>query len=109
MGLRAAHPALHSPNFYRDYYDDSCTQFSPNGYGINETLQVAIYHRWDGGDLYMIALNFSDATQYVNVPLPQNGFWIDLLNGNAPYTASNYQLAGFAVPSNWGSILQFDS
>ena len=108
MGLRAAHPVLHSPNFYPDYYDASWTQFSPDGYGINEALQVAIYHRWDGGDLYMIVLNFSDSTQYVNVPLPQNGAWIDLLNGNLSYTAANYQLAGFAVQSNWGSILRFD-
>jgi pullulanase len=109
MGLRAAHPALHSPNFYPDYYDPGWTQFSPEGYGINEALQVAIFHRWDGGDLYMILLNFSDWTQYVNVPLPHNGVWIDLLNGKIPYTAANYQLAGFAVQSNWGSILQFDS
>ena len=107
MGLRTAHPALHSPNFYPDNYDASWTQFSPDGYGINEALQVAIYHRWDGADLYMIVLNFSDATQYVNVPLPQNGVWTDLLNGNVEYTAANYQLAGFAVQSNWGSILHF--
>jgi hypothetical protein len=72
-------------------------------------LQVAIYHRWDGADLYMIVLNFSNSTQYVNVPLPQNGTWIDLLNKNTPYTATNYQLAGFAVNSNWGSILHFNS
>ncbi|MGA9672799.1 MAG: alpha-amylase family glycosyl hydrolase [Terracidiphilus sp.] len=109
MGLRAAHPALHSPNFYPNYYDAGWTQFSPDGYGINEALQVAIYHRWDGGDLYMIVLNFSDSTQYANVPLPQNGTWIDLLNGSAPYTTANYQLAGFAVQSNWGSILHFGS
>ena len=102
MGLRAAHPALLSPNFYPDYYDTSWTQFSPDGYGINEGLQVAIYHRWDGGDLYMIVLNFSDSAQTVNVPLPQNGTWTDLLNGNAPYNAANYQLANFAVQSNWG-------
>ena len=55
----------------------------------------------------MIVLNFSDSTQNVNVPLPQNGTWVDLLNGNAPYAATNYQLANFAVQSNWGSILYF--
>jgi hypothetical protein len=26
---------------------------SPDGYGIYEAPQVAIYHRWDGGDLDM--------------------------------------------------------
>lgn len=107
MGLRTAHPALHSPNFYPNFYDGSWTQFSPDGYGINEALQVAIYHRWDGADRYMIVLNFSDVTQYVNVPLPQNSVWTDLLNGNAQYTAANYRLDSFAVQSNWGSILHF--
>jgi pullulanase len=107
MGLRAAHSALHSPNFYPDSYDDSWTEFSPEGYGISESLQVAIYHRWAGNDLYMVVLNFSDATQHVNVPLPQNGVWIDLLNANAQYVAASYQLSGFAVPSNWGNILHF--
>ena len=109
MGLRTAHPALRSPNFYPDYYDPSWTQFSPDGYGINEGQQVAIYHRWNGGDLYMIVLNFSDSTQTVNVPLPQNGTWTDLLNGNTAYNAANYQLANFAVQSNWGCILHFGS
>jgi pullulanase len=105
MGLRTAHPALQSPNFYPDTYDSSWTQFSPDGYGINEALQVAIYHRWSGADLYMVVLNFSDSTQYVNVPLPQNGTWTDLLNVGASYNAENYSLPNFAVQSNWGCIL----
>lgn len=109
MGLRTAHPALRSPNFYPNYYDASWTHFSPDGYGIDEALQVEIYHRWDGADLYMIVLNFSDTIHYVNVPLPQNGTWIDLLNGTRSYIAINYQLANFAVQSNWGSILHFES
>jgi pullulanase len=109
MGLRASHPALRSPNFYPDYYDESWTQFSPDGYGINEGLQVAIYHRWEGADLYMIVLNFSDSEQTVNLPLPQNGTWTDLLNGNAAYDVANYQLANFAVQSNWGCILHIGS
>ena len=109
VGLRAAHPALRSPNFYPDNYDPSWTRFSPDGYGINEGLQVAIYHRWNGGDLYMVVLNFSDSAQTVNVPLPQNGTWTDLLNGNTAYNAANYKLANFAVQSNWGSIFHSGS
>ncbi len=109
MELRTAHPALRSPNFYPDTYDPSWTQFSPDGYGINEGLQVAIYHRWNGDDLYMVVLNFSDSVQTVKVPLPQNGTWTDLLNGNTAYNATNYQLANFAVQSNWGSILHSGS
>jgi pullulanase len=109
MGLRSAHPALRSPNFYPDYYDPSWTQFSPDGYGISESQQVAIYHRWKGADLYTIVLNFSDSAQTVNVPLPQNGTWTDLLNSNATYEAANYLLASFPVQSNWGCILHLGS
>jgi 1,4-alpha-glucan branching enzyme len=109
MQLRGAHPALRSPNFYPDFYDGSWTQFSPDGYGISEAQQVAIYHRWFGANLYMIVLNFSDSTQTVTVPLPQNGAWSDLLNANKAYNATNYQLTNFAVSSNWGSILHFAS
>jgi pullulanase len=109
MGLRAAHPALRSPNFYPNYYDSSWTRFSPEGYGIDEVRQVAIYHRWSGEDLYMIVLNFSDGVQYVDVPLPRNGIWTDLLNKSSSYTAQNYRLSNFAVSSNWGCILHSGS
>jgi pullulanase len=105
MKLRAEHPALRSPNFYPDYYDASWTRLSPEGYGIDEVRQIAIYHRWNGNDLYMIVLNFSDWTQYVDVPLPQNGTWNDILNDNSPYEVQNYRLENFGVSSNWGCIL----
>ena len=55
----------------------------------------------------MIVLNFSDTLQPVNVPLPQNGTWIDLLNNNGQYNPSNYGLYNFAVQSNWGCILHW--
>lgn len=106
MQLRADHPALSSPNFYPDFYDSSWTNFSPDGYGINEAKQMAIYHRWLDGDLYMIVLNFSDAEQNADVPLPQNGVWEDLLN-HTTYSVENYQIPNFAVLSNWGAVLHF--
>jgi pullulanase len=105
MSLRTAHPALRSPNFYPDSYDSAWTAFSPDGYGINEAMQVAIYHRWSGTDLYMIVLNFSDSPQSLSVPLPQNGSWIDLLNNKAAFNVGNFRIDNFTVPSNWGSIL----
>jgi pullulanase len=108
MQLRASHPALSSPNFYPDFYDSSWTRLSPDGYGIDEVRQVALYHRWAGGDLYMIVLNFSDWVQYVDVPFPQNGSWNDLLN-NSSATVANYRLYNFPVQSNWGCIFHFGS
>jgi len=107
MSLRQAHPALTSPNFYPNDYDPSWTRLSPDGYGIDEVRQIAIYHRWSGSDLYMILLNFSDSTQYADIPLPQNGVWNDLLNQGAAYTAVSYRLPGFAIQSNWGSVLHW--
>lgn len=107
LSLRKANPAWCTPNFYPDDYDSSWTRFSPDGYGIDEARQVAIFHRWSGADLYMIVLNFSDTLQYVDVPLPQNGVWIDLLNNNFQYNCSNYRLYNFAVQSNWGCILHW--
>jgi 1,4-alpha-glucan branching enzyme len=104
MQLRAEHPALCSPNFYPDFYDSSWTQLSPDGYGIDEEKQIAIYHRWSQGDLYMIVLNFSDAEQNIGVPLPQNGVWTDLLTRTS-YPVSNYGIPEFPVSSNWGAIL----
>jgi hypothetical protein len=109
MSLRQQHKGLHSPNFYPDYYDWSWTSFSPDGYGIDEQRQVIIYHRWGNAatgtlERFMVVLNFSDATQYVDIPLPTNGQWTDLLNGSAVVTTWNYRLHNYQVPSNWGCI-----
>lgn len=109
MMLRDQHPGLRTPNFYPDYYDQQWTAFSPNGYGINESLQIAIYHRWgndDRGNLerFIVVLNFGDDTQYVNIPFSVNGNWTDLLNGNAAVAVGNYWLYSYPVPSNWGCV-----
>jgi hypothetical protein len=109
LKLRQNHPGLRSPNFYPDSYDQSWTAFSPNGYGLNVGQQIAIYHRWgnnDQGQLerFIIALNFGNSTQWVNVPFPANGNWRDLLNGNAVVTVGNYWLANYPIPSNWGCV-----
>ena len=109
MTLRDQHPGLRTPNFYPDYYDQQWTAFSPDGYGINESLQIAIYQRWgndDGGNLerFIVVLNFGDDTQYVNIPFSVNGNWTDLLNGNRAVAVGNYWLYSYPVPSNWGCV-----
>src|SRR6266496_1470555 len=109
MNLRLQHKGLRSPNFYPDDYDLNWHNFSPDGYGIDEQRQVIIYHRWgDAGDgrleRFMVVLNFSDATQYLDIPLSINGQWTDLLNGNAVVTTQDYHLHNYPVPSNWGCV-----
>jgi 1,4-alpha-glucan branching enzyme len=107
-GIRRAHPALRTPNFYPDFYDERWTHFSPEGYGIDVDKQVVIYHRWgpagDGGlERFIIVLNFSASDQYVDVPFSTNGTWQDLLGGGAVQVAG-YQVRNFRVSSNWGAV-----
>jgi hypothetical protein len=86
-------------------------QFNSQGYGIDVTRQVAIYHRWgndEQGKLqrFIIVLNFSDAPQDVNVPFPENGEWVDLLSdysGSWKPVVTNYHLT-FQVGPNWGHV-----
>jgi len=109
MDLRLQHKGLRSPNFYPNDYDWNWHNFSPDGYGIDEQRQVLIYHRWgdaeDGSaERFMGVLNFSDAPQYVDIPLSTNGQWIDLLNENAVVTTQDYRLHNYPVTSNWGCV-----
>jgi pullulanase len=104
MKLRTQNPALRSANFYPDFYDSSWTHYSPDGYGVDVSRQLAIYHRWGGNDLYMIVLNFSDSLQFTDIQLPRNGTWTDLLNGNATVNVQTFRLSNYAVSSNWGCI-----
>jgi pullulanase len=109
MALRRGHAGLRTPNFYPDYYDEQWTALSPDGYGLDVARQIAIYHRWGNNDAgalerFIVVLNFSDSTQWVNVPFPTNGNWTDLLNGNVVATVSNYWLTNYPIPSNWGCL-----
>jgi 1,4-alpha-glucan branching enzyme len=105
--IRKDHAALRSDNFYPAGWADWQTQFNPQGYGIDCSKQVVIYHRWgnDGATLqrFIVVLNFSPLDQYVDVPFPANGVWTDLLNGRIE-TVSNYLLGGWQVNSNWGNV-----
>lgn len=109
--IRNQYPALRSANFYPQTWATWQTQFNPQGYGLDTTQQVAIYHRW-GNDAngnpqyFIIVLNFSDQPQQVNVPFPDNGIWIDLLsgyNGTWQPQVSNFQL-NMTVEPNWGHV-----
>jgi hypothetical protein len=109
MNLRLQHRGLHFPNFYPNDYDWNWHNFSPDGYGVDEQRQVIIYHRWGNGadgslERFMIALNFSDTTQYLNIPLSTNGAWVDLLNSSNVVTTNDYWLHNYPVSSNWGCL-----
>jgi 1,4-alpha-glucan branching enzyme len=106
--IRKAHPALRSGNFYPEPYDSCDSRFDAQGYGVDETRDVAIYHRWgedDGGGLerFIVVLNLSGFDQVVDIPFPDNGTWEDLLNGGAA-DVRDYWLRNARLGSHWGRI-----
>ena len=106
--IRKTHPALRFHNFYPRYYDERMTEFNDQGYGIDESRDIAIYHRWgsaEDGQLerFIIVLNFSGYGQHVNVPFSTNGVWQDLLNGGE-YLVEDYRMPHHLINSNWGKV-----
>jgi hypothetical protein len=104
--MRKAHPALRSQNFYPP--DDGSSQFNSSGYGIDASRGLAIFHRWaDAGngkiERFIIALNFTDSDQWIDVPFSVNGQWNDLLN-NESAQVTNYSLRNTRIPSHWGRV-----
>ncbi len=106
--IRRAHPALRSHNFYPRHYDERMTGFNDQGYGVDESRDIVIYHRWgvagDGQlERFIIGLNFSGYDHHVNMPFSTNGIWQDLLNGGE-YFVEDYRLAYHLINSNWGKV-----
>lgn len=106
--IRAAHPALRSHNFYPDFYDEQWTHMNPQGYGIDVDRGVAVFHRWgtnDAGDTerFIVAVNFSEYDQQIDIPFPANGRWKELLNGYEVEVTDYWQKWSW-IPGNWGRI-----
>ncbi len=113
LTLRLDHPVLRSPNFYPDTYVLSWTQFDPQGYGVDVERKIAIYHRFGTTatgqtERFIVALNFTDATQKVDIPFPIDGTWTDLINNQQAVTVSNFKVQGWPVPSNWGCVFRIE-
>jgi pullulanase len=114
MALRQTYSSLRSPNFYPDAYDLTWTQFSPDGYGIDVNRKIVIYHRFgpipDGKTERMIVvLNFTGATQNVDIPFPIDGSWTDMINNSQVVEVTGFKLSGYPVPSNWGCVFWIES
>jgi pullulanase len=109
LQMRKNYPGLRSAAFYPDFYDGQWSHFSPEGYGLDIDKQLIIYHRWgnaaDGRlERFIIALNFSGATQYADIPFPTNGTWTDLINNGQQVQVWNFRLNNFPINSNWGCV-----
>jgi hypothetical protein len=107
IGLRKEHAGLRSGNFYPADWDGRQQTLGDDGFGCDIARQIVIYHRWgtaDDGRLerFYIVLNFSDSARQVEVQLPEDDGWEDLLTGWKP-EVRNHTLQ-FEVGSNWGHI-----
>jgi len=61
------HPALRLHNFYPQNYDERMAGFNAQDYGVDESRDIVIYHRWgsaEDGQLerFIIVLNFHPMT-----------------------------------------------
>jgi pullulanase len=106
--IRSARPGLRGPNFYPSPYDESQAGFDSMGYGVNVGRELVIYHRWGNGgngtERFMVVLNFGGGDQTVDVPMPIDGAWTDLLGGPGIQATQGWARS-VLVTSNWGKIL----
>lgn len=106
--IRNDHPGLRSKNFYPWEVDERSPSFNAEGFGVDSQRQLIIFHRWGPGsdqanERFIVVLNASDSTQFVDVPFPLNGDWLDLLSGES-FQVSNYKLHQQAINSHYGRI-----
>ena len=107
MKIRDQHPGLRNNNFYPRNWDENNTKRNPEGFGIDRDRNFVVYHRWgndNSGNLerFYIVLNFSQNTQSVDFDVPENGSWVDLIDGKS-VNAINGRLY-VDIGSNWGAI-----
>lgn len=108
--IRRDHPALRSPNFHPANWDTGMQKPDSNGYGVDVDKDTVIYHRWgqasDGQlEQFIIVLNFSDAAQTIDIPLPGGGVWEDLLSCWRVTLPSGDRLRQQSIGANWGHVL----
>lgn len=107
-GIRRAHPALTSRNFYPRDWQDGWRRFNPDGYGADCERALVVYHRFtdDLSERVIVVLNFAEYEQAVDVPLSAPGIWEDLLTGQKYVVDPSCKLRGHLVPSNWGRVFR---
>jgi 1,4-alpha-glucan branching enzyme len=108
LKIRNEHPALRSANFHPKRWEGWMTQFDSNGFGVDTSRGLVVYHRWGAGadrvlERFYIALNFSDADQTIQLEFAENGTWNDMLR-DATVEVTNFRFT-LTVEANWGHVL----
>jgi hypothetical protein len=107
IGIRKNHTSLCSINFEPGSWDEQ--QNSPvNGYGVDLSKGIVIYRRWGKNNAgkdenFIVVINFTESDQWVDIPFPYDGNWIDLLT-NFSISVTGNRVFNFRVPDNWGYI-----
>ncbi len=107
IDIRRRHAGLRSANFYPGKWEGGQIVRNPQGFGIDRSNNIVVYHRWgdDGAgktERFYVVLNFSQFTQHVSFEVPFAGPWRELISG-ATLTAADGRLH-VDVGSNWGAI-----
>jgi 1,4-alpha-glucan branching enzyme len=77
--------------------------------------KVLVYRRWQGADVVLVAINFSESEQEVDIPFGMVGTWTDILKtayGDSDiYTTVNVSSVAdwikVSIPSSFGRLYQF--
>jgi pullulanase/glycogen debranching enzyme len=110
IALRKAHPCLRSDDIYPSGWPENQGMFNVQGYGVDSGRQLLIFHRWGtarggGLDRFIVALNFSDRDQQVDIPFPADGTWVDQLSTPAiSPKVSGFWLRQCTIPRYWGFV-----
>jgi pullulanase len=110
LRLRREHPALAGPNIHPVAFDERRTRFDEQGYGVDSERRLMIYHRWGPGrdgepERFTVVLNFSAWDQLVDVPVPSDGPWDDLISPGDAFDGHQYWARNVPVGSHWGRVL----
>ena len=106
--IRRTYAGLRSDNVHPDRWESWQTRFDPQGYGVDASRGLLIYHRWGDDEQgavqrFMVVLNFSPEPQTVTVPFADNGVWEDLLSDGWRVNVQDYRLP-LTVGSHWGHV-----
>ena len=82
------------------------TELDASGFGVDVARKLVVFHRWsdDCGDLFYIALNFSDLDQVVELQFARSGVYLDVLNGIRSTVNVVGNRAVVMLESNWGHV-----
>ena len=77
--------------------------------------KIIVYRRWQGADVVLVAINFDEKDQNINIPFDQVGTWMDILKlaygetdaHTTMNVLSNSDVVEVSIPSSFGRLYHF--